>query len=266
MTKYVPISITEIIEEVHQACEIGITVAHIHARDENGEPTYRADTYGKIIDGIRKFDKRLVICVSLSGRNYNEFEKRSEPLQLTGISKPDMGSLTLSSLNFTRQASMNSPDMIQKLAIEMEKKGILPELEAFDVGMINYAKYLILRGFVETPYYINLLVGNISGAQMDLVHIGSMIKDLPSNGYWALAGIGDSQLPANTIGIMLGGGVRIGLEDNIYLDRSRTKLATNIQLLERVHVVREIFERELMSSKEFRDKLNLCGGDGSYGL
>jgi uncharacterized protein (DUF849 family) len=80
--------------------------------------------------------------VSLSGRNFNEFEKRTETLKLDGDLKPDMGSLTLSSLNFNKVASVNSPDMLKMLASEMKSRGILAELEAFDAGMINYAKYL----------------------------------------------------------------------------------------------------------------------------
>ena len=81
MTPYVPISINKIVEDVHAAWEIGITMVHLHARDERtGEPTYRAQVYRDIIEGIRKFSKDLVVCVSLSGRTFQEFEKRAEPL------------------------------------------------------------------------------------------------------------------------------------------------------------------------------------------
>jgi hypothetical protein len=99
----------------------------------------------------------LVICVSLSGRSFNKFEERSEALELEGFLKPDMGSLTLSSLNFNQIASINSPEMILNLANKMKNLGIVPELEAFDAGMINYAKYLIKKGLLEPPYYFNLI-------------------------------------------------------------------------------------------------------------
>jgi uncharacterized protein (DUF849 family) len=100
MTEFVPVSVNEVVEDVHQAWEIGISMVHLHARDPNtGVPTYKSKIYGEMIEGIRKFSKELVICVSLSGRDFGEFEKRSEPLQLDGDLKPDMGSLTLSSLN-----------------------------------------------------------------------------------------------------------------------------------------------------------------------
>ena len=147
MTPHVPITVAEIVEDVHRAVEIGITMVHLHARDEaTGEPTYKAEIYSRLIAGIRSFSKDLVICVSLSGRNFKEFEKRAEALQVDSDLKPDMGSLTLSSLNFNRVASMNSPDMIKALAQAMKSKGIVPELEAFDSGMINFAKYLEGKG------------------------------------------------------------------------------------------------------------------------
>lgn len=123
MTPHVPISVSEIVEDVHRATEIGITMVHLHARDEiTGKPTYKAEVYGDIIAGIRSFAPDLIIGVSLSGRGIKEFSHRAEALQLEGNLKPDMGSLTLSSLNFNRMASINEPDIIQKLANEMKVK------------------------------------------------------------------------------------------------------------------------------------------------
>lgn len=266
MTPHVPVTITEIVEDVHKAVEIGITMVHLHARDEStGVPTYKAKIYGDIIAGIRSFSKDLVICVSLSGRNFKEFEQRTEPLQLEGDLKPDMGSLTLSSLNFNRVASMNTPDMIQSLALEMKSRGIIPELEAFDAGMINYAKYLEKKGMLQAPHYCNLLLGNIACAQADLLHAGIMIRDLPENTFWSLAGIGNVQLMMNSIGIAAGGGVRVGLEDNIWYEPQRKRLATNADLLRRIHNLAEANERKVMSPAKLREKLNLQKGYGKYG-
>ena len=266
MTPHIPVNINEIIEDVHIAWELGITKVHLHARDPLTEsPTYKKDIYAAIIEGIRKFAPSLVVCVSLSGRTFNKFEERSEALELEGYLKPDMGSLTLSSLNFNKIASINSPDMIMDLAAKMTKLGIVPELEAFDSGMINYAKYLIKNGFLIPPYYFNLLLGNIACAQADLLHAGLMIQDLPENSIWSLAGIGDQQLKMNSVAIAIGGGVRVGLEDNIWYDSSRTKLARNIDLLKRVHILASANCRQIMSSIEFRKKMNLENGNGKYG-
>ena len=266
MTPHVPISVPEIVEDVHQAVEIGITIVHIHARDEStGDPTYRAEVYAEIIAGIRRFASDLVVSVSLSGRTFREFEKRAEPLQLEGDLKPDMGSLTLSSVNFNREASVNSPDMIQDLARAMKERGVLPELEAFDAGMINYARYLERKRLIEPPHYFNLLLGNIACAQADLLHAGVMIRDLPQDSLWSLAGIGDAQLAMNSVAIAAGGGVRVGLEDNIWYDPTRTRLARNADLLRRIHRLAESNERRVMHPAELRQLLGLEGGNGRYG-
>jgi uncharacterized protein (DUF849 family) len=266
MTPHVPITIQEVVEDVHQAVEIGITMVHLHARDEEtSQPTYRAEVYSKIIAGIRKFSKDLVVCVSLSGRTFTEFEKRAEPLMLEGDVKPDMGSLTLSSVNFNQQASINSPEMIQALAQEMKRRGILAELEAFDAGMINYAKYLESKELLEPPHYFNLILGNIACAQADILHAGIMIRDLPPNSLWSLGGVGDHQLMMNSMAVAIGGGVRLGLEDNIWYDPSRTRLARNSDLIHRIHRLAEANERKIMTPAELRGLLSLEPGDGHFG-
>jgi 3-keto-5-aminohexanoate cleavage enzyme len=266
LTPHVPVSIYEIIEDIHFAWELGITKVHLHARDPQTEKsTYKKEIYAAIIEGIRKFAPTLVVCVSLSGRTFNRFEERSEALELEGFLKPDMGSLTLSSLNFNKIESINSPDMIHNLALKMKKLGIVPELEAFDAGMINYAKYLIKKGLLTPPYYFNLLLGNIACAQADILHAGIMIRDLPEDSIWSFAGIGDQQLKMNSIAIAIGGGVRVGLEDNIWYDSSRTILASNNDLLKRIHVLASANDRKIMTSEEFRQKMNLLPGNGKYG-
>ncbi|WP_105473652.1 BKACE family enzyme [Jejuia pallidilutea] len=266
MTPHVPVSVSEIIEDVHKASEIGITMVHLHARDaKTGVPTYKKEVYAKIVEGIRKFAPELVLCLSLSGRDFGELEQRSDPLFLEGNLKPDMGSLTLSSLNFNKTASINAPDMIADLATIMKEKDIVPELEVFDIGMINYAKYLRKKNLIEPPYYFNLLFGNIACSQANLLHAGVMINDLPETSFWSLAGIGNEQLKMNSLSIAFGGGVRVGLEDNIWYDSARTKLATNSKMLERVHVIAEANERQVMSPKTLRQHMRLEPGNGKYG-
>ncbi|MFM1878453.1 MAG: hypothetical protein RLZZ241_1319 [Bacteroidota bacterium] len=262
-----PISVDEIVEDVHRATELGISMVHLHAREaDTGEPTYLKEIYGDIIGGIRQYAPELIICVSLSGRNYKALEQRADPLFLEGNLKPDMGSLTLSSLNFVKTASMNSPTMIQDLARIMKERGILPELEVFDIGMINYAHYLEKKGLIQGPHYFNILLGNIFGAQANLLQTGLMIQELPNNSYWSLAGLGEDQLKMNAIGIAYGGGIRVGLEDNIWYDTERTQLATNSSLLKRVHALAAANERNVMPASELRNLLNLNPGNGLYGL
>jgi uncharacterized protein (DUF849 family) len=266
MTTFVPISIPEIIDDIFSAYELGITMVHIHARDpKTGEPSCDTEVFGKIIEGIRGFSQDLIIGVSLSGRNISGIEKRAAPLELTGTLKPDMGSLTLSSLNFNKQASINEPEIIKELAIRMKERGIVPELEAFDVGMINYAHYLIKKGTLSPPYYFNLIFGNIACSQANLLHAGTMLNDLPENSYWSFGGVGAYQLVMNNLAISFNGGVRVGLEDNIYLNDSRTKLARNIDLIKRIHNIAAVHEREIMNPSELRKLLHLKEGYGHYG-
>lgn len=266
-TPYVPITSQEIIADVKKACELGITSVHLHIRDSKTQlPCYKKETYAEIISGIREFAPDLVICVSTSGRHFCDFEKRSDVLLLDGDLKPDMASLTLSSINFNNQASINEPAMIKNLAQEMLDRGIKPELEAFDSGMINYAKYLIHKNVLTAPFYFSLILGNIACAQADLLHIGVMITDLPARSVFSLGGVGDSQLPVNSLAISMGYGVRVGIEDNYWYDRARTKLATNPDLIERIKGFCAANEKDIMTSAELRTILGLKKGYGSYGV
>lgn len=168
-----------------------------------------------------------------------------------------MASLTLASLNFAGSASVNAPDTIRTLLDTMNEHGIKPELEVFDPGMINFGKYLINKKLVSPPYYFNILLGNIAGTQADLHGASFMLRELPVNSCWALAGIGTRQHRANTMAILSGGHARVGLEDNIYFDEGRTILATNRLLVERVVETARILGREIATPRETRHLLGL---------
>lgn len=259
MTPNVPVQPKEVVEQVLEIADLGGNMAHVHARDKKtGVPTFDKDVYAEILEGIRGKNKDLVVCVSTSGRNFPEFEKRSACLDLKGDLKPDFGSLTLSSLNFNKQASINTPQMIQDLARKMLDNGIKPELEVFDLGMINYAHYLIHKGLIKPPYYFNLILGNIACAQANMLSLGLMIKELPENSIWSVGGIGANQLKMNAMSIVAGGGVRVGLEDNIYFDAERTKLATNKELVERILEVANVMDRVPYTQQEARSVLGVA--------
>lgn len=264
---FVPLTQSEIIDDVLAAVEIGITSVHLHVRDpKTGLPGYRAELYGEVIDGIRRYAPELVVAVSLSGRIDNRFEHRSAPLTLTGAQKPDMGSLTLSSLNFNHSASLNDPPTIIRLAELMRQKGIKPELEAFDAGMLNYAKYLIRKGILTPPHYFNLIFGNIASAQANLLSAGLMLSELPPESVWTMGGVGDFQFRMNVTALIFGGGVRIGLEDNLFLNPDRKKLASNPDLLKRIHRAIRLCGRKVMPPARLRELLGLEDGHGRYGV
>jgi len=265
-TPHVPIHCNEIIGEVEDAYRLGISMVHLHIRDPQTEqPSYKKELYAKIIEGIRSSTPELIICVSTSGRLFIDYEQRAQVLSLEDTLKPDMASLTLSSLNFNHHGTINEPATIIRLAKEMLDRGIKPELEIFDTGMVNYANYLIKKEILKPPYYFNIILGNIACAQPDLIHIGSIIKDLPPSSFFSLGGVGRFQLQTNSLAISMGYGVRVGLEDNIWFDQERSKLATNIQLIKRVRDIVDANEKEFMAPSELRTHLKLKKGYGEYG-
>jgi uncharacterized protein (DUF849 family) len=257
MTPLVPISVEEIVDDVMACAELGVSIVHIHARDSRGMPTPDPEVFSEIIRGIRRERQDLILCVTTSGRTHPRLEDRAAVLDLSGETKPDMASLTLGSMNFARTASVNSPEIIQALAQRMLDRGIRPELEVFDAGMINYGKYLMKKGLLQAPGYFNLLLGNIATAQADEPTLDLMIGALPEGATWALAGIGDCQLQVHRWAIARGGNVRVGLEDNIYFDEKRTRLASNRMQVQRIVDLAEELGREISTPEETRSRLGL---------
>ena len=251
-TPHIPITPEEIAEQVNLVSQIGITSVHLHARSDDGNPEYRKARFEKTIELIKNNNPEMVICVTTSGRTVSEIEKRADVLTISGDLKPEMASLTTSSMNFAKSASVNAPDTVAKLAELMLERGIKPEFEIFDTGMINYAKYLISKGLAKPPYVFNILLGGIATAQSELLELGLMVERLPQDSVWLGAGIGNAQLPANLMSLATGGGVRVGLEDNIHLDNGKQVLATNLQLVERIVGIASSIGRSVMTPSEFR--------------
>lgn len=258
LNPHVPLTPEEIAADVHRCIALGANLVHLHARDENGHPHYSRNIYARIIAAIRERHPDLTLCVSLSGRIHQDFSRRTDPLLLSGDLRPDMGSLTLSSLNFNGQASVNAPDMIRRKAEIMLEKGIKPELEIFDLGMVNYAKYLIDKKLLSPPYYFNILLGNIAGAQATPAEIAALIGALPADSVWCVGGIGRQQLPANMLGLLFGQGVRVGLEDNPWFDGERRIPARNATLIERLVQAAALLELAPASPAAVRRRLGIA--------
>ena len=259
MTPHVPVSPAEVIDDACRALELGVAIVHLHAREADGTPTYRGEIYEEMILGIRGHFSDAIICVSCSGRNFPELEQRGEVLELTGAARPDLASLTLTSLDFPTGTSQNAPDMVVALGEKMVARGIKPELECFDFGMINAANMLIGKGLLgEPPYYFNLLLGSRYSVPATARHLSNMLADLPPDSVWSAAGIGLFQLPMNVLAIAMGGNCRVGLEDNIYHGFDRGELATNEGLVERVAHISQTFGRRLASPARARELLGLA--------
>jgi 3-keto-5-aminohexanoate cleavage enzyme len=255
-TPYVPVSEDEIIRDAIACRKEGAAIIHLHVRDEDGKPCYRADKYGRIIRRIRE-ECDVILGVSTSSRIFKEFEQRSEVLFLDGIEKPELASLTTGSFNFPKQASVNPPEMIFRLAEAMLSRGIKPEMEIFDSGMLNYAQYLDKKLRLAKPVYFNLLFGALGGIPGRPEDMAYLVRSLPEDSVWSAAGVGVFQLPVNVMALVAGGNVRVGLEDNIYYDYKKKELATNPQLVKRIaHIAREL-RREIATPDEARRILNI---------
>jgi 3-keto-5-aminohexanoate cleavage enzyme len=257
MTPHVPLQPEEIVAESLAAAELGASIVHIHARDASGSPAWQRDIYGRIISGVRERRPDLVICVSTSGCDFPEFDKRSDVLDLDDDLKPDMASLTLSSMNFARQANVNAPDMVRALAENMLANGIRPEFEVFDLGMVNYMAYLVDKLGIPGPHYVNLLVGGVASAQDDLLSVATLAAGLPQGSLWSLAGLGAAQVSTPAIAVSAAHGVRVGLEDYLWLDRDRRQLATNADLIRRVLRLARLVDRPIMTPGALRARLGL---------
>jgi len=254
---HVPLTPEEIAADAARGVAAGARVLHVHAREPNEDPSPSAEVFAEIVRRIRHAAPEAVLCVTTSGRTHNTFAARSAALTLEGDLKPDLGSLTLGSMNFPKQASVNPPQMIEQLAGAMRERGIVPELEVFDLGMLDYAHYLIGRGILGPPFVFNLLLGSLGTLSATPANLALMVERLPAGSFWSAAGIGRFQFPMNALGVVSGGHVRTGLEDNLYMDAAKRDLATNERLVKRIANLALATERPLASYAEARALLGL---------
>lgn len=253
----VPEQPEDIVRDARACIAAGASNIHLHARDADGEPSVDAGIYADLIRGIRASAPDVLVCVSTSGRVHRQFEERAAVLALDGVLKPDLASLTLGSLNFPKQASVNEPEMIRRLADAMRERGIVPELEVFDFGMLDYAHYLIDRGVLRPPFVFNLLLGSLGTLAATAENLALLVRRLPAGAYWQAAGIGRAQWPMNALGVTMGGHVRTGLEDNLYMDGQKAEPATNVALVARVAALATAVGRRVASPAEARMLLGI---------
>lgn len=253
-TPYLPTTLDEMVEAACQVRQAGAAIVHLHARHPDQSPCYDPAVYCELVERVRAATD-LIVCVSLSGRFVPDVSTRAAGL----AARPDLASLTLGSLNFMTQASVNAPDTIRELAERIYAAGAVPELEVFEAGFINYANYLIRKGVLRPPYYFNLILGSLGAAPLDLVGLGHMVQLLPPGAVWSVGGLGQFQLEANVMSLAAGGHVRVGLEDNIYYDRQRQDLADNPRLVARIARLAREMGREPATPAEARERLGLTG-------
>lgn len=240
-----PVMPDEIAADALRCYNAGASIFHIHARDEDGNPTWRKDVYQDIVTKIRHLVPGAIICGSTSGRLWSDVNLRSEVLE-TGV---DLASLTMGSLNFQSGPSVNSQETIKALVSKMKEKNITPELEIFDLGMLDYADFLIDIGVLPSPHYFNFFLGSLGTLDANAGNLAILASR--AFGTWGATGVGKYQFQINCMAVAMGGHVRVGLEDSIWL--SRGKLATNVRQVERIVKVGQSMGREPATLSEVRE-------------
>ena len=256
-TPHVPLTPGEVAADARRCRNAGAAIVHVHPRDAAGQPSQDPAVAADFIHAIRKAVPDMIICITTSGRVSPGLDGRSAVLNLDGDARPEMASLTLGSLNFPRQASVNDPATIQGLATLMRDRRIVPEWELFDMGMLDYSTYLRSKGMLADPVYANILLGSLGTLQATPLNLALMVERLPAGSIWAGTGVGRHQLAMNRLSIAMGGHVRVGLEDNIWWDSDRTELATNVRLVERLVSIGRSMGREPAEPTSVRSRLGI---------
>ncbi|MCP4672287.1 MAG: 3-keto-5-aminohexanoate cleavage protein [Desulfobacula sp.] len=247
----VPIRPDEIIQTGISCEKEGASIIHIHARnpvDETASTDFQI--FKEIYQGLSQ-ETDLIIQISTGGRAGMEYEQRSERLLL----KPEMASLTTGSVNFPSSVYANAPDLICSLAKDMKTHGIKPEIEIFDVSMIQNALELADQGVISQPLHFDFVMGLRGAIPATIENLVHLKNSIPLTATFSVAGVGACQLPMATHSILMGGHVRVGLEDCIYF--SKGKLASNEQLVKRIVQVSDIMGRKIATPDEARKILGL---------
>jgi 3-keto-5-aminohexanoate cleavage enzyme len=254
---YLPITPKEIAADAKRVYDLGASIVHIHARDENGLPSHKKEIYKEIIERIREKCDALLITASTSGRRSRDIRERMEVLELEGACKPDMASITLGSLNFMEDYALNAPQAILSLLNTMNSSNIRPEIEIFDTGMANLAKYLFKKGHLKGTLYSNLILGSLGTMPATPKNLNHLIDELPESLIWGATGVGRFAFRIQSLSIAMGGHVRVGLEDSIYMDEDKREPATNEKLVLRAVKVAEAVGRDMATPLEVRALLGL---------
>jgi 3-keto-5-aminohexanoate cleavage enzyme len=251
---FVPLTEAEIVADAVRAVNAGASILHLHVRNADESPSSELAPNASLFRAVRAACPGVIISGSTSGRVVSALDQRAAVLD----AQPDMASLTLGSMNFPKQASVNAPETIHGLARRMRERGIMPELEIFDLGMADYANYLVERDVVQLPGYANILLGSLGTANASAINLSSIVRALPQRTTWAAAGIGRFQLPMNSLAIAMGGHVRVGLEDNLWMDpETKQRPASNEMLIERVVALARAHGRDIAAPARARAMLGL---------
>ena len=274
---HVPVTPKEIADAAIEAAKAGASIAHIHARDpETGQGSRDPKLFKEIVDRVRDSDTDVVINIT-AGMGGDWVSDSSNPAmpgpgtdmigseeRLAHVKEclPEICSLDCGTLNFsdTDMIYISTPPTLRRMATLAREWGVKPELEVFELGHIRFAKAMIAEGLINDPPMFQLCLGIPWGAEQTVETMAAMKAQLPTDASWASFGIGRGQMPMMAAAVAMGGNVRVGLEDNIYLDRG--VLATNAQLVTRASEIIERMGGRVVTPQQARNKLKLRGSDG----
>ena len=252
----VPISISEQIESTHESFEAGATICHAHVRNEDETPTSDPEKFALLKEGISKHCPDMIIQFSTGGRS-GSGKERGGMLPL----KPDMASLSVGSNNFPTRVYENSPELILWLAEQMRIHKVMPEVEAFDLSHIINAIDMHSKGLLYGDLYVQFVMGVKNAMPADKTifnfYVELMQKRAPKS-EWCGAGIGANQILVNEWSIQAGGHTRVGMEDNVRLDKT-TLAPSNAALVKRAVKLCEQYNRPVATPQEARNLLGLSG-------
>ena len=271
----VPVTPKQIADAAIEAAKAGAAVAHCHVRDpETGKGSRDPELFKEVVDRIRSADTDVVINLTagMGGDWVPDDNNPAMPGQGTDMIgpaerlahvemlKPEICSLDCGTLNFGNgnEIYISTPPYLREMARLVQSWGVKPELEVFELGHIRFAKQMIAEGLIDAPPMFQICLGIPWGADQDVDTMKVMKDQLPEGASWASFGISRMQMPMAAVATVMGGNVRVGLEDNIYLDRG--VLASNGQLVERAVEIIERMGARAVTPAEARTKLGLRGG------
>lgn len=214
-TPYVPYTPQELADEAIACRAAGATMVHLHMREPDGAPSQRAELFAETVALIRAAKCDILLQFSTGGAVGMSVEERADAVKL----RPDMATLTTGSVNFGEDVFLNAPPMIRAIAARLRQFGVRPEIECFDSGMVETGLRLMKEGLVDAPGHWNFVLGMPGGMGGTTAHLDFVRGLLPTEATWSVAGIGRWEMPLAAHAVAVGGHVRVGLEDNLYLDK-----------------------------------------------
>ena len=253
MNPAVPYTIDQYVREAKLAREAGAAIIHLHARFDDGTPTQDRERFRAIIDAIQAACPDVIIQPSTGGATGMTAEERLQPTELN----PEMASLDCGTMNFGGdEIFVNTENMIIAFAARMNERGIKPELECFDKSHVDMALRLVRKGHIQPPLHFNFVLGVNGGAAGTPRDLLFMKESLPEGATFTATGIGRCQLEMNVMGMLLGGHVRVGFEDNLKYNRERNGVS-NAEFVERIVRIAKDLNLEIATPAEARQILGM---------